>query len=246
MGLADADTETLDQANESSNAYLADALSIRSSDRVVDLGCGVGGTAIWLALRRRARVVGITLDEEQRDLAEGFARERGALEHLAFEVRDYAQSGLDPASFDVAIHLESLCHAHDTRQALAHAAELLKPGGRYGCLDCFPVDPDDERVRAAAAGWHLPGWTPLDSIGALVRDVGFSGVEVRDLTDRVTKTARQLRAMAQNAALLTRLERASGHDVDPHYEGHLLSAIAMADGLLGGVIRYGGIFARKA
>lgn len=52
------------------------------------LGCGVGGTAIYLAKNYRASVTGITLSPVQRDMAEKLAQEEGAQQNTTFHRMD--------------------------------------------------------------------------------------------------------------------------------------------------------------
>ena len=65
FGIADESTESLVQSFVNTNAFLAERAGITSGTRVLDAGCGVGGSTIWLAGELGARATGITLVPRQ-------------------------------------------------------------------------------------------------------------------------------------------------------------------------------------
>jgi len=69
-GLWDDNTKSLQESLINTNKTLADIAQIGSKARVLDAGCGVGGSAIWLARNIGCHVVGITLSAKQREKAE--------------------------------------------------------------------------------------------------------------------------------------------------------------------------------
>jgi tocopherol O-methyltransferase len=239
FGLSDESTTSLEEAHLASNAYLADRLGITKGTRVLDAGSGVGGTSIWLARERGAEVVGVTLDPRQVELANAFAKERGVSGFVSFHVMDFAATAFAEASFDVVLNLESLCHAIDAAGYLAHVRHLLRDGGRYGCLDFYAGSGAKELLDRVKAGWAMPSWQTMAEVQTALRAAGFLDVEAVDLTPRVTKSAEQMRAMARNTALVTKLQRAIDGNVDSVYDGHVDAAIACCDGLLEGGITYG-------
>jgi SAM-dependent methyltransferase len=119
--------------------------------RVLDAGCGVGGTAIDLARRHpNVSAVGLTLSAEQVELATRFAAEAGVADRVTFARRDYTDSRLPAGSFDVIWAVESLCHAPDRRAFFREAGRLLAPGGRVVVVDFFRTGaPLDDLARAA-------------------------------------------------------------------------------------------------
>ncbi len=63
------------------NERLADRLDLKAGDHVLDAGCGIGGSSIWLAENFGVRVTGITISPTQIDQARKNAKKRG-VEHL--------------------------------------------------------------------------------------------------------------------------------------------------------------------
>lgn len=81
--------ETLTGAQEAKLAHIAAKLALAPGHEVLDIGCGWGGMAIYLARRMNLRVTGITLSEEQLGLARTRAKRAGVSEQVNFELVDY-------------------------------------------------------------------------------------------------------------------------------------------------------------
>jgi cyclopropane-fatty-acyl-phospholipid synthase len=83
------DDMTLEQAQEAKLAHIAAKLALAPGQHVLDIGCGWGGMAIYLARHAAVTVHGITLSEEQLALARERAREAGVGDRVTFELVDY-------------------------------------------------------------------------------------------------------------------------------------------------------------
>ena len=81
--------EDLDGAQLAKVKRIMKKLEIRDGMRVLDIGCGWGGTAIEIAKQFNVTVLGISLSESQLELARKRAFETGVAERVKFEVRDY-------------------------------------------------------------------------------------------------------------------------------------------------------------
>ncbi len=80
---------TLDEAQEAKKAHIARKLLLEPDMRVLDIGCGWGGLALTLAREHGARVVGITLSEEQLAHARRRAEAEGLAGRVEFRLQDY-------------------------------------------------------------------------------------------------------------------------------------------------------------
>ncbi|MBC7159957.1 MAG: class I SAM-dependent methyltransferase [Porphyrobacter sp.] len=90
----------LGQAQEAKLAHIAAKLALRPGLRVLDIGCGWGGMAIFLAQRAGVSVLGITLSREQLDLARQRAEEAGVADRVRFELLDYRELARSGEQFD--------------------------------------------------------------------------------------------------------------------------------------------------
>ena len=82
-------SDTLDQAQAQKKAHVAAKLCLRPGLRVLDIGCGWGGMALTLARDHGARVLGVTLSEEQHRVATRRAADAGLSDRVEFRLTDY-------------------------------------------------------------------------------------------------------------------------------------------------------------
>jgi len=238
-GLADETTQTLAEAQTNNNRYIADALPVREGMRVLDAGCGVGGTSIWMAAERGARMVGITLDPNQVEMGTRVARERGLGDRVELLAMDFLATSFAEGSFDAAFNLESVCHCVDVRAYARHLLSILKDGAPYGCMDLFVGQGRDELVKETMDGWSMPNWQTARAVADALTEAGFVQVTAVDLTAQVKRSAEQVMAIAKNRLMLMKLDAAVGHAESAVFEGHVRAAIACSQGLLDGGVTYG-------
>lgn len=102
-----------------------------SSDDVVDLGCGWGTFAFALADRVRS-VIGVDFSERSIELCDRMLADR-SIRNLRFVCADAGDTGLESASFDVAIAADLFEHLYpdDAGRVAREAFRLLRPGGRF-------------------------------------------------------------------------------------------------------------------
>lgn len=81
--------DTLEQAQQNKLRHIAAKLDLKPGQRVLDIGCGWGGNALYIASVADVEVVGVTLSVEQHALATQRARERGLEKRVRFELMDY-------------------------------------------------------------------------------------------------------------------------------------------------------------
>ncbi|TWA81235.1 cyclopropane-fatty-acyl-phospholipid synthase [Azospirillum brasilense] len=81
----------LDEAQEAKKRHIAAKLLLQPGMRVLDIGCGWGGMALYLARMTGAQVTGITLSREQLAVARERAAHAGLAGQVRFELRDYRE-----------------------------------------------------------------------------------------------------------------------------------------------------------
>jgi SAM-dependent methyltransferase len=129
--------------------------------RVIDAGCGFGGTIFYLHARLGGQYDGVTLSRVQSTRASREALRRGLVDACRFHVRSYDSDLLDlvPQGADVIVAIESLAHAPDPVRSIASLARALRPNGRLAIVDDVPRDEladDDSDFVAFRAGWTCP------------------------------------------------------------------------------------------
>ncbi len=228
------------------NGALADAAQIRPGERVLDAGCGTGGSTMWLARHRQVEAVGISLVGSQVGRARRHALHRGVA-GVDFAVRDFAATGWRGEGFDVVWALEAFCHAPDKAAALREWGRLLSPGGRIVIGDGFVANDrarTDTRLQRMCTGWALPGLASEDEVGRWLREAGLVDIRVRDITAHVMPSSRRMWAVASwfrpPAQLLVGMGRMTHREF-----ANVDAAIAQHGSLRRGAWRYMLVTARK-
>ena len=183
------------------NRFMAEKARIKADDNVLDAGCGIGGSTVWLASRIGAKGTGITISERQLRKARSLASRKG-VEHLVnFEKRDYLHTGFDEGSFTVVWAIESVCHAEDKRDFLREARRLLRDGGRLVVSDGFLLrQPATKRERrdldAFLEGMALSGLAAEPDFRQALEEVGFRNIQVYDMAAATLPSSRKIRRMS--------------------------------------------------
>lgn len=242
FGYTDETTRSHTDALKNVNRVLADRVNIMPGERVLDAGCGVGGSSLWLAAEREVEAVGITLASRQVEMARSNARRRGLSERVHFEVADFTATPFPDASFDVVWAVESLCHAPDKAAFYREAARVLRPGGRVVVADFVraarPVDPKGEQLlREWLAGWAVPD---IDSPGehtSHLEAAGFTGIRLDDVTVHTRPSLRRLYRMAYWTYPLAVLGRITGVRSEVQH-GNVIASIRQYQALCHGAWFY--------
>jgi tocopherol O-methyltransferase len=215
FGYTDDSTRSHTDALKNMNRVLADRVLIQPGERVLDAGCGVGGSSLWLATKRGAEVVGITLAARQAAMARDNAIRRGVTDRVQFEVADFTATRFPDASFDVVWAVESMCHAPRKVAFYREAARLLRPGGRVVVADFVraarPLDSTGERLlHEWLDGWAVPDIdTPGEHLEHLA-SAGFAEPRLDDVTTHTRPSLRRLYRMAYWTYPLAMLGRVTG------------------------------------
>jgi cyclopropane fatty-acyl-phospholipid synthase-like methyltransferase len=165
------------------HALVLDQLGPRDR-RVLDLGCGVGTAALYLARRRPVEVVGVTISPAQVRLAERYAARAGPLSgSVRFAVADFTALPGDLTGFDLAFAIEAFVHADPAAAFFAQAARALRPGGALVIVDDVRAgDRDDPALADFRAGWHAPSVLTVPEAEALAAEAGLTLVASDDLS----------------------------------------------------------------
>jgi ubiquinone/menaquinone biosynthesis C-methylase UbiE len=119
----------------SATSALADACSLRAADHILDLGCGKGTTAIYLARKYGCSVTGIDLSEELVSEAVSLARRARVRHRTHFQVGDAHSLPFPDETFDAVVSQAVLVLVKDKSQVIREALRVTRPGGRLGWLE---------------------------------------------------------------------------------------------------------------
>lgn len=195
-GYWDKTTRTFRASLENMNRVLSNVASIKSNMRVLDAGCGVGGSSIWLAKNKNVHVTGISLSAKQVNKANGIASKLGLKNLATFQVQDFTKTCFEDNSFDIVWAIESICHAEDKSKFIAEAYRILKKGGQLIMADFFIVKDgsakDHEELDKWAHGWAVPFFEKKEVFeNALIQNT-FDNIAFIDSTSNIVKSAKRL------------------------------------------------------
>lgn len=195
FGYHDEEHADAERAMVNTTKRLADLASVDGTDLVLDLGCGAGGDAVWLARERGARVLGVDLVASQLDRAHEHAVEAGVDGRVAFEQADFHELPIAEAgSIDVAWALESLSHSPDPAVAIERIRDVLGEEGRLVVGDVFLEDAavsaaQRETLASIESSMGLE-FSPVEAFTTALADGGFGEVEQWDVTPAIMPGAR--------------------------------------------------------
>ncbi|GBF99015.1 S-adenosyl-L-methionine-dependent methyltransferase [Raphidocelis subcapitata] len=149
--------------------------------RILDVGCGFGGSSRWLAAQfPDAEVVGITLSKKQVERGTQLAKERG-LNNVTFRVMDALAMEFEDGAFDFVWACESGEHMPDKRKYVEEMTRVLAPGGHM-VIACWcqreetpeqPLTPEDlSRLRFLYEEWAHPFFISIEEFVRIMEGTG--------------------------------------------------------------------------
>jgi len=176
-----------EQAQEQMLEHCARLAGVRPEMEVLDVGCGHGGTARYLASRFRCTVTGLTISPVQQKLAAKLAGTSSSAARLRFEVADAERYSYPPRRFDLIWNMESTEHFFDKPGYFHRAAGALKPGGVL-MISAWTGSMEDDLVRTIAGAFLCPQLLNSEQYAEAVRSAGLQVTTVEDLTAAVAPT----------------------------------------------------------
>ena len=195
---------------------LATALAPTAGERVLDIGCGVGGPARWIAFSvDECAVVGIDLTPAFCALAERLNELTGLSDRVAIECGDALDLPFEDAAFAVAYSQYVIMNVADKPAFVGEAARVVKPGGRY-MISAVTRGPGPEPTFPLP--WaSRPDISYLGSRDELRADLDGAGFEIVDFRDCTAENA------AGHAAVIKTIAREGPPALSPR--------LVMGDGL---------------
>lgn len=160
------------------------AAGLPAAPRVLDAGCGLGGTVFRWHARVGGCYDGLTVSPEQQRRATAEALRRGAAEACRFHLRNYHDPILGP--YDAVIAIESLAHSPDPTAAVGNFAAALAPGGLLLIVDDMPQNSvHGPMLSKFKSGWRCPVLADAGAHLTAVTRAGLTLVRHADLTPRL-------------------------------------------------------------
>ena len=185
---------------------LAERANVPRGASVLDIGCGLGGSSLWLAEEFDCQVTGITISPVQARMAAAKAKSRGLTSRVQFQVQDADQWQPEPASADLVWIMESSEHFHDKPSFFERCSRALKPGGILAICAWLRRDGprrDEEQplVNTIATAMLCASLGSLTDYQRWMREAGLTVASAEDITRHVEQTWSHCSRIAKNPAV---------------------------------------------
>jgi len=195
-GIWDETTRNFADALLNTNKVMMDIAGIGDDCRILDAGCGVGGSGVFLARKKNARVSGITLSEKQYEFAVENARKLNLNHLLDFKIEDYSKTSFPNNSFDYIWCIESITSSSDKSSFAKEAYRLLKPGGKLIIADYFSKTSSHKNTNNYLdmwrKTWNMAPIMNLEEYIPIFTHRGFMLNRNQNFTQKIFPTAKRM------------------------------------------------------
>jgi tocopherol O-methyltransferase len=162
--------------------------AVSGTPKIIDIGCGIGGSSLYLAEKLNADVVGITLSPVQANRATERAATAGLTDRATFKVANALEIPYPDNTFDMVWTLESGEHMPDKVKFLQECYRVLKPGGRlimatwcHRSTESVGLTADESKhLEKIYEVYCLPYVISLPEYETITQDCGFQGLRSAD------------------------------------------------------------------
>jgi ubiquinone/menaquinone biosynthesis C-methylase UbiE len=190
------------------SSLMAKKMNLGRDSKVLDVACGDGKTASFIAKTTRSRVWGIDVGEEMIRRARHTAKEMGVSSLVNFQVALAGHLPFDDGEFSATYSECSICTLLDKQHSASEIARVLQPGGSLGVNDVTLQSQDkldDElqglfgRVACISDALSSEGYIDLfQEAGFTVSDVTHHSDLLTNLVKRAENNARLLRGVSES------------------------------------------------
>lgn len=168
---------------------LIEPLRLNDDSVVLEVACGSGGPAMFLAKSSRCKIYGVDSNEN----AIQTARNQSSQTEIHFEVADAnKQLPFEEGKFDAIVCMDAVNHFYDRSQILHEWYRLLKRGGRFLFTDPIVVTgplTNDEIAKRSSIGFFL--FVPQGANEKWIEDAGLRLIEKHDVTSAAATVAKR-------------------------------------------------------
>jgi len=162
-------------------------VQVKPNERILDVGCGIGGSAFHFVQKYKGKVVGFDLSENMIEIARNKNKDY-KIPDIEFMVADALKVDFEANQFDVVYSRDTILHIPPKNFLFSQFYKWLKPGGRLLITDycCGPYEQRSEDFQSYVSerGYTL---LTVDDYAKVLKDVGFKDVQGIDKTEHFLK-----------------------------------------------------------
>jgi len=160
-------------------------LDIKESSYVLDVGCGVGGPAIYIVSKTGCKIAGIDISDVGIETSEKLAKKSRLEKKADFYQGDAMNMSFMNETFDIAISINVMNVFEDKVRLFKEVLRVLKPKGIWAFLSGTFDMPDDPEIRKKMArGYLIPQF--YDSLASYRNKLTEAGFEIEEITEYVS------------------------------------------------------------
>lgn len=165
---------------------------VTQASKILDAGCGIGGSSRHLAKKFQADVLGLTLSPVQAQAAANWSQQAGLDHQVKVIVQDMMELDAMKHAFDLIWSMESAEHIPDKKRMLQSFHQLLEPGGKLlmatwcSKKDEAELTPKERQLlQKIYELYHLPPMISIGTYQQLAAAAGFKDIRTADWSDAV-------------------------------------------------------------
>lgn len=240
-------TTSFEHSLRQTSEYAGRLAELRPGMKLLDAGCGEGGTSILLAAIHGCEVKGITLSEKQVEAGAARAQQAG-IEDALFSCQSYTSTKFADESFDAVIAIESFSSAPDSSAFFREMNRILRPGGRLVVFDFFKIEDVqiDElpSLKTFLNCWAIEDVETRESMIDLFQGNGFELTNDENVNHLIMKSAKRMSKFGYLGAVGTKAYNLF-KNATPWSQIHYKAGISQLKGLKKGEWYYGIFTGRK-
>ncbi|XP_020260699.1 probable tocopherol O-methyltransferase, chloroplastic [Asparagus officinalis] len=163
--------------------------------KIVDVGCGIGGSSRYLAKKYGADCCGITLSPVQAQRAQALAVAEGLADKVSFQVADALNQPFADGEFDLIWSMESGEHMPDKTKFVSELARVAAPGATIIIVtwchrdlspDEVSLKPEEKNLlNKICSAYYLPDWCSAADYVKIAQSLNLQDVMTADWSENV-------------------------------------------------------------
>ncbi len=235
-GYWDHSTRNFQEALLRLNDIMADMVQMETGFKVLDAGCGVGGSLFYLAEEYGINGFGITLSEKQLEFAEKLKSKSNFADSIGFKLEDYCSTSFPDNTFDVVWCIESITSTAEKEKFAREAYRLLKKHGKLIIADYYKIS-DHELLEKWRKTWSMAPFVNSKEFEKIIKSAGFVLIDDRNITGNIYPTSLKMYRASLLGALPSMLYNLT-HKTSRFAKTHYLSGVYQYKALKKGLWEY--------